>query len=126
MDRKQDRTLAVAITGSSGLIGAALVEVLRGEGHRVVPVVRRTAGAGEVAWDPEGATIDAAGLEGLDAVVNLAGAGIGDKRWSAGRKAVLRSSRTAGTSLLARTIAGLEHPPRILLSGSAIGIYGDR
>jgi uncharacterized protein (TIGR01777 family) len=126
MDRNVDRRMSVAVTGSSGLIGTALAAVLRDEGHGVVPVVRRAARAGEIGWDPERGTIDAAGLDGLDAVVNLAGAGIADKRWTQERKAMLRSSREAGTSLLARTLAGLAHPPQVLLSGSAIGIYGDR
>lgn len=121
-----DGKLGIAITGSSGLVGTALTTRLRAEGHRVVPVVRREAGDGEVAWDPARGTIDATGLDGLDAVVNLAGAGIGDERWTPARKALLRSSRVDGTTLLARTLAGLAHPPRVLLSGSAIGIYGDR
>ena len=126
MDRNVDRKMNIAVTGSSGLIGTALAAALRGEGHGVVPVVRRAARPGEIGWDPERGTIDAEGLDGLDAVINLAGAGIADKRWTAERKALLLSSREAGTSLLARTLAGLAHPPRVLLSGSAIGIYGDR
>jgi hypothetical protein len=79
-----------------------------------------------VGWDPAAGTVDAARLEGLDAVVHLAGAGIGDKRWSEGRKREIRDSRTTGTGLLARTLAGLERPPAVLVSGSAIGFYGDR
>ena len=118
--------MKVAITGSSGLIGTALRGALTAAGHRVVPVVRRAARDGEVAWNPAEGTIDAAGLEGIDAVVNLAGAGIGDKRWTEERKRVVLESRTASTDLLARTLASLDRPPSVLLSGSAIGFYGDR
>jgi len=116
----------VAMTGSHGLIGGALVEALSGGGHDVTRLVRGTAGPGEVAWDPTGGTIDAARLEGHDAVVNLAGPGIGDRRWDADRKAAIRDSRVDGTGLLARTLASLERPPRVLASGSAVGFYGDR
>jgi uncharacterized protein (TIGR01777 family) len=123
-----DESLVVAITGSSGLIGTALRRSLEGDGHQVRPVVRRTVREGEsaVAWDPDAGTIDRAALEGVDAVVHLAGAGIGDKRWSAERKRVILESRTRGTALLAATLAGLENKPSVLVSGSAIGYYGDR
>ena len=77
-------------------------------------------------WDPDGGTIDAAGLEGVDAVVHLAGAGIGDKKWTPARKQLILESRTRGTGLLARTLAGLQRPPQTLVSGSAVGYYGDR
>jgi uncharacterized protein len=114
----------VAITGSSGLVGSALADALHRRGDRVVPVVRgRTRG---LRWDPMTGTIDAAGFEGFDAVVHLAGAGIGDKRWSPEQKAEILESRTSGTSLLAETLAGLERPPAVLVSGSAIGYYGNR
>ena len=118
----------VAVTGSSGLIGSALVRSLEADGHTVVPVVRRPARPGErvVAWDPAAGTIDAAALEGLDAVVHLAGEGIAEKRWSAEQKRRILDSRTHGTVLLAGALAGLERPPGVLLSGSAIGYYGDR
>jgi uncharacterized protein (TIGR01777 family) len=116
----------IAVTGSSGLIGTALCAALRSEGHRVLAVVRRPPGPDEMTWDPDAARIDAGALEGVDAVVHLAGAGIADKRWSVDRKDTLRRSRKAGTSLLASALAGLAHPPRVLLSGSAIGYYGDR
>ena len=76
--------------------------------------------------DPEAGTIDAAGLEGIGAVVHLAGAGIGDKRWTDARKRLILESRTKGTSLLVRTLAGLKHPPSTLVSASAIGYYGNR
>lgn len=118
----------VAITGSSGLVGTALVESLRTDGHRAVRVVRDdvTPWRDTVRWDPPTGMIDAAGLEGLDAVVHLAGAGIGDRRWSDARKHVVLQSRVVGTTLLARTLAGLVRPPRVLVSASAVGWYGDR
>jgi hypothetical protein len=100
---------------------------LRAGGHRVVRLVRgATEGADDVRWDPDAGTIDAAGLEGVDAVVHLAGAGIGDKKWTPARKQLILESRTRGTGLLARTLAGLQHPPQTLVSGSAVGYYGDR
>ena len=114
------------ITGSSGLIGTALTSHLRSAGHQTVRLVRRAAGPGEVTWNPPAGTIDAAGLEGIDSVVHLAGAGIGDKRWSDSYRREILESRTVTTDLLARTLAGLETPPAVLLSGSAIGWYGDR
>jgi len=120
--------MKVAITGSTGLIGTALRRRLEAAGHRVTPVVRRVVADGEsaIAWDPAAGTIDAAGLEGHDGVVHLAGAGIGDKRWNDARKRVLVESRTRGTELLATTLAGLDARPAVLVSGSAIGYYGDR
>ncbi len=121
--------MKIAVTGASGLVGRALCERLGALGHEVVKVVRRAVPAGEtgaVAWDPSAGTIDRDGLDGLDGVVHLAGAGIADKRWTPGHKAAILDSRVAGTSLLARTLAGLASPPPVLLSGSAIGFYGSR
>lgn len=117
----------IAITGASGLIGSALSARLRAAGHTVIPVVRRPASGdtGAVLWDPKAGTIDAGGLEGLDGVVHLAGAGIGDHRWNDAYKREVLESRTKGTELLSRTLAGLASPPPVLVSGSAIGIYGD-
>jgi hypothetical protein len=83
-------------------------------------------GADDVHWDPDAGTIDAAGLEGVDAFVHLAGAGIGDKKWTPARKQLVLESRTKGTGLLARTLAGLDRKPSVLVSASAIGYYGDR
>src|SRR4051812_33593590 len=114
----------VAITGSSGLIGTALADALHERGDRVVPVVRGT-GLG-LRWDPAAAVIDAAGFEGFDAVVHLAGEGIGEKKWTDEQKRRIRDSRVQGTELLARTLAGLERPPAVLVPGSAIGWYADR
>ena len=118
--------MKIAITGSSGLLGTALRGRLAAEGHEVVRIVRRPPAAGEIRWDPAAGEIDATVLEGTDAFVNLAGAGIGDERWTEERKRVLVESRTESTDLLARTIADLPRPPSVLLSGSAIGYYGDR
>jgi uncharacterized protein len=119
--------MEIAITGSSGLIGTALAAALRADGHRVRPLVRGPSpDPAAVRWDPAAGTIDATGLEGVDAVVHLAGVGIGDKRWNEAHKAAVRESRTAGTGLLARTLAGLDRPPAVLVSGSAVGYYGDR
>jgi hypothetical protein len=117
----------VLVSGSHGFIGSALLPRLRAEGHRVLRLVRGAPeGADDVRWDPDSDTIDATALEGVDAVVHLAGAGIGDKKWTPARKQLVLESRTRGTGLLAHTLAGLAKPPRVLLSGSAVGYYGDR
>jgi uncharacterized protein len=116
----------VVVTGSSGLIGQALVSALAGDGHETVALVRRLPGPGEARWDPAQGVIDRGALEGADAVVHLAGAGIGDKRWSAARKEIILGSRVDATTLLCAILAGLDHPPAVLVSASAIGYYGDR
>ena len=119
--------MQVAITGASGLIGRALAGSLLADGHTVRPLVRRPSDdPGAVHWDPVAGTIDATALDGVDAVVNLAGAAIGDRRWSEDRKRELHDSRTRSTDLLARTLGDLARPPSVLLSGSAIGFYGSR
>ncbi len=118
----------IAITGSSGLIGSALGRRLSDAGHRVLRVVRPSSAntSGDtITWDPAAGSIDAAGLEGLDAVVNLAGEGIGERRWTPEQKQRILDSRVRGTTLLAATLAELDRPPAVLLSGSAIGVYGD-
>ena len=118
----------VVVSGSSGLIGTALKQALSEAGHRPIALVRRTPepGRDEIRWNPAGGEIDAASLAGVDAVVNLAGAGIGDRRWTDEYKTILVESRTDSTRLLSTTLAGLDRPPRRLVSGSAIGYYGDR
>jgi len=116
----------VAITGSSGLIGTALSAALTAAGHRVVPLVRRTATADEIAWDPTAGVLDPADLNGIDAVVHLAGAGIGDRRWTESYKLQIRESRVRSTNLLCEAIAAADDGPKVLLSGSAIGYYGSR
>ncbi|WOX09153.1 TIGR01777 family oxidoreductase [Streptomyces sp. N50] len=116
----------IAVTGASGLIGSALVRSLTADGHEVVRLVRRAArGADEVCWDPEGQYVDAAALDGCDAVVNLAGAGVGDHRWTDAYKKQVRDSRVLGTSALAEAVAALDRPPRVWVNGSAIGFYGE-
>jgi hypothetical protein len=118
--------MQVAISGASGLIGSALAESLRADDHVVRPLVRAdSADPQAIRWDPMAGTIDAASLEGVDAVVHLAGAGIGDHRWTAAYKQTLLESRTKGTGLIARTLAELDQPPRVFICGSAVGFYGD-
>lgn len=119
--------MRIVISGASGLIGSALASSLRSQGHTVVTLVRRPAsGRNELTWDPAAGTLDPAALDGVDAVVNLSGAGIGDKRWNDAYKRELRDSRLHTTGLLARTIAASSQRPSVFLSGSAIGWYGPR
>ena len=116
----------IAITGASGLIGSELTRFLRAGGHDVLRLVRRTPAApDEVRWDPRTTTIDAPGLEGVDAVVNLAGEPVAE-RWTAAHKRGIRDSRVEGTALIANTIATLQRAPRVLVNASAVGFYGDR
>lgn len=118
--------MRVALSGSSGLIGTALAEALRQGGNEVVALVRRSPGPAEVGWDPASGAIDHQGLAGVEAVVNLAGAGIGDRRWTPARRRLLVSSRVDSTALLCRALSRLDPPPRVLLNASAVGFYGDR
>ena len=116
----------VAITGSTGLIGSALSAALRGRGDEVVRLVRRTpTAADEVQWDPAGRRLDPSALEGVTAVVNLAGAGVGDKRWTPSYQQLILSSRVDSTATVARALVELGAPVR-LVSASAVGYYGDR
>ncbi len=116
----------IAVTGSTGLIGRALVRSLRADGHEVVRLVRRPArAADEVTWDPKRGRVDTKGLVGCTAVVHLAGAGIGDHRWTDAYKRELRESRLLGTSAMAEAVASLDTPPRVFVSGSALGFYGE-
>lgn len=118
--------MTVAVTGAGGLIGSALRQSLVRDGHTVLRLVRRpAAGEDEIQWDPLGGSVDSERLAGVDAVVHLAGAGVGDHRWSASYKRQIRDSRVLGTRTLARALAGLDPAPRVLVSGSAIGYYGD-
>jgi uncharacterized protein (TIGR01777 family) len=115
----------IAITGSTGLIGRALVRALRDEGLTVIKLVRRPATAeDEIRWDPFG-EMDEGALEGVDGVVHLAGAGIGDHRWTEAYKRQVRDSRVEGTRTLARALARLSRRPAVFVSGSAVGYYGD-
>jgi uncharacterized protein (TIGR01777 family) len=124
--------LKVVVTGAHGFIGSQLVATLERSGDEVTRLVRAGAsgprpGQGRTAaWDIPRGTIDRGALEGHDAVVHLAGAGLGDHRWTAAYRREIHDSRARGTSLLAETIATLEHPPRVLVSASAVGWYGDR
>lgn len=118
--------MRIAITGSSGLIGSALVRSLEADGHAAVRVVRSGGGKNTVRWDIDRGEIDAAGLEALDGVVHLAGEGIAEKRWTDDQKRKILESRTKGTALLANTVAALNDKPPVLVSGSAIGVYGNR
>lgn len=120
--------MRVAVTGSTGLLGSHLVDALRGDGHEVLRVVRpssRTADGPTVRWDPAAGDIDAAALDGVDAVVHLAGEGIAEKRWSPEQKRRILASRQQGTGLLAGALAGLDRKPSVLLSGSGVDYYGD-
>jgi uncharacterized protein len=115
----------VAITGAGGLIGTALSQSLRADGHQVRPV-SRGGGSGTISWDPQAGTIDATALEGVDAVVHLAGEGVASGPWTDEQRRKIKESRTKGTTLLASTLAGFDRKPAVLVSGSAIGFYGDR
>jgi uncharacterized protein (TIGR01777 family) len=119
--------LRVAISGASGLIGSQLAAFLTTGGHEVLRFARgKTAKAGEIAWNPASGRIDHEALEGMDAVVHLAGESIAQGRWTEARKAEIAASRVKGTTLLAEALAVLRTPPRVFLSASAIGYYGDR
>lgn len=114
----------IAITGSSGLIGAALVGFLKSEGHTVQRLVRRAPIApDEVQWDPKTGFVDLEPLRGVDAVIHLAGAGVGDKRWSKKYKAEILNSRLLGTTAIANAVNELK--PQVFISSSAIGWYGE-
>ncbi|WP_164540715.1 TIGR01777 family oxidoreductase [Streptomyces abyssomicinicus] len=116
----------VAVAGASGLTGTALARSLEADGHRVLRLVRREPrGPGEARWDPASARLDPAVLDGCDAVVNLAGAGVGDRRWTEAYKREIRDSRVRGTTALAGAVAAMERPPKVFLNGSAIGYYGE-
>lgn len=118
--------MRIAVTGSSGLIGSALVPHLRAAGHEVQRVVRRASSApDEITWDPTKGTIDLAALNGVDGVVHLAGAGVGDHRWSDDYKREILNSRVDSTNTIVRAMQQVEHRPRVLVSASAIGWYGD-
>lgn len=116
--------MRIVIAGSSGLIGTELVTSLRSDGHEVIKLVRRKpAASSEIYWNPAAGEIDSSALVGCDVIINLAGAGVGDRRWSNSYKELIRSSRVDTTSLLAETAADLKL--KVFIAGSAIGWYGD-
>ena len=119
--------LRIAVTGATGFIGHALVRYLESQRHTVVRISRRAAapGSGDVRWDPAAGRLDGAALEGIDAAIHLAGETISE-RWTAEHRRGIRESRRRGTALLATTLAALSRRPRVLVSSSAVGIYGDR
>jgi uncharacterized protein (TIGR01777 family) len=116
----------IAITGASGLVGSALAEALTADGHRVTRLVRRAPrGADELRWDPRGSGAELPALSGVEAVVHLAGVGVGEQRWTPAYKAEIRDSRVIGTTTLATALADLDKPPSVLVSASGTGFYGD-
>ncbi|GIX49643.1 MAG: hypothetical protein KatS3mg131_3854 [Candidatus Tectimicrobiota bacterium] len=124
---REGKPMHVLVSGASGLIGSALVPFLTTGGHRVTRLVRTTPPPeGAVAWNPDYGELEASALEGLDAVVHLAGENIARGRWTPEKKARIRDSRVHGTRLLCETLARLERPPQVLVSASAIGYYGNR
>ncbi len=114
----------IAISGSSGLIGSALVGHLKSEGHTVQRLVRRApVAADEVTWDPQTGYVDLSALEGINAIIHLAGAGVGDKRWTKKYKSEILNSRLLGTTAIAHAVASVK--PQVFISASAIGWYGE-
>jgi hypothetical protein len=120
------RAMRVLVSGATGLVGSALVPALTTGGHEVLRLTRTPRAVGDVGWDPAAGTIDRSALDGVDAVVHLAGENVAGARWSAAHRARVRDSRARGTRVLAEAIARLAPPPRVLVSASASGIYGDR
>jgi len=119
--------MRILVSGSHGLVGKALITSLSSDGHEIVRLVRGTpSGPAEVEWHPNEGRLDAANLEGVDAVVHLAGESIASGRWSDEKKRAIRDSRVKGTALLSGALARLSRPPEVFLSASAIGYYGDR
>ena len=119
--------MRILVSGSHGLVGKALIRSLTSDDHEIVRLVRgKPAGTDEIEWHPNEGRIDAAALEGLDAVVHLAGESIASGRWTDEKKRAIRDSRVKGTALLSDALARLTHPPSVFVSASAIGYYGDR
>ena len=119
----------ILVSGSTGMVGTALIAALTAAGHEVIRLVRvksRTPSKEIIGWDPAASYIDAAGLEGLDAIVHLAGEPIASGRWNTAKKARIRDSRVQGTRLLCETLSHVVRPPKTLVCASAIGFYGDR
>ena len=125
---KGGAAIKILVSGSTGLIGSALVPFLTTDGHKVIRLIRAETRPGQAAvhWDPAAGKIDSNALEGLDAVVHLAGENIAARRWTPAQKARIRDSRVQGTRLLAQSLARLQQPPTVMVCASAIGFYGDR
>jgi uncharacterized protein (TIGR01777 family) len=121
-----DGPLKIIISGASGMIGTALTQFLTGGGHEVRALVRRQPKGSEIFWNPDKGEIDPNSLENADAVIHLAGENIGAGRWTAKRKKRIRESRVTGTKFLAETVASLKNPPKVFITSSAIGFYGNR
>lgn len=122
-----NESMKILVTGSTGLVGSTVVAFLTTGGHRVLRLVRGTArNEDEIVWDPVSGAIDSTKLEGLDAVIHLAGENIATGRWNAAKKAKIRDSRVSGTRILSDALAKLVHKPRVLVCASAIGYYGNR
>jgi uncharacterized protein len=117
--------MKILISGASGLIGSALARAAIAAGHTVIPLVRKRGTPSSVHWDPEAGTLDPASLEGTDAVVHLAGESIASRRWTKAQKARILDSRVRGTQLLASTLSRMKRTPAVMVSASAIGVYGD-
>jgi uncharacterized protein len=119
--------MRILVSGSHGLVGKALISSLRSDSHEIVRLVRgKPSGANEIEWHPNEGSLDPTALEGIDAVVHLAGESIASGRWTEEKKRAIRDSRVKGTSLLSEALAQLSRPPSVFLSASAIGYYGDR
>ena len=120
--------MKILISGASGLIGTAVADALRKDGHAVGKFVRTggTARDGDARWDPASGTVDLAAMEGADAVICLSGASVGEGRWTPERKKVLRSSRVDLTRVLVDSLGRLKQKPRVFIAASAIGYYGNR
>ena len=123
--------MKILVSGSGGMVGSALLPVLRAAGHQITRLVRRPSAPlgpedSTVQWNPETGEIDSSRLEGIEAVVHLAGENIAARRWTPAQKARIRDSRVQGTALLSQRLAGLTQPPATLVAASAIGYYGDR
>ncbi len=123
---KEEAAMHIAVSGSSGLVGSALLPFLTTGGHRITRLVRRPAGGDDIAWDVARGVQDLSRLEGVDAVVHLAGENIAAGRWTAARKEEIRRSRVEGTRRLSESLARLSRRPKVLVSASAIGFYGNR
>ena len=118
--------MRILVSGSHGLIGKALINSLTPHGHEIVRLVRNKPNGAEIEWQPNQGKLDAASLEGIDAVVHLAGESIASSRWSDEKKRAIHDSRVKGTALLSEALARLDRPPAVFVSASAIGYYGNR